>query len=145
MNVILSGLHHVPINRWTVTPYWSRCIVIALASLSHFHLLISRMYQCNVNIVNIYSHLWNENVTNLSIYHHYLHSFVFHIPSFIFVYWDDEGTPFMTFVWRSLYPKGDNASKDEGLLSLTIVLLCSWCIASENKDQHEHWLGTGLH
>jgi hypothetical protein len=30
-------------------------------------------------------------------------------------YWDDEGMSFMTFVWRSLYPKGDNASKDEGL------------------------------
>jgi hypothetical protein len=28
---------------------------------------------------------------------------------------DDEGTPFMTFVRRSLYPKGNNASKDEGL------------------------------
>jgi hypothetical protein len=29
--------------------------------------------------------------------------------------WDDEGMSFMIFVWRSLYPKGDNASKDEGL------------------------------
>jgi hypothetical protein len=27
---------------------------------------------------------------------------------------DDEGTSFMTFVRRSLYPKGNNASKDEG-------------------------------
>jgi hypothetical protein len=25
---------------------------------------------------------------------------------------DDEGTSFMTFVRRSLYPKGNNASKD---------------------------------
>jgi hypothetical protein len=28
---------------------------------------------------------------------------------------DDEGMSFMTFVRRSLYPKGNNASKDEGL------------------------------
>jgi hypothetical protein len=28
---------------------------------------------------------------------------------------DDEGTSFMTFVRRSLYPKGNNASKDKGL------------------------------
>jgi hypothetical protein len=30
------------------------------------------------------------------------------------MYYDDEGTSFMTFVRRSLYPKGNNASKDEG-------------------------------
>jgi hypothetical protein len=30
------------------------------------------------------------------------------------MYCDDEGTSFMTFVRRSLYPKGNNASKDEG-------------------------------
>jgi hypothetical protein len=28
---------------------------------------------------------------------------------------DDEGTSFMAFVRRSLYPKGNNASKDEEL------------------------------
>jgi hypothetical protein len=42
---------------------------------------------------------------------------IFHVPyalSFIIVYHDDEGTSFMTFVRRSLYPKGNNASKDEG-------------------------------
>jgi hypothetical protein len=31
MNVILLGLHAVPINRWTVTLYYSRWIVIALS------------------------------------------------------------------------------------------------------------------
>ena len=43
--------------------------------------------------------------------------FIFHVlyaSSFINVYYDDEGTSFMTFVQRSLYPKGNNASKDEG-------------------------------
>jgi hypothetical protein len=37
-----------------------------------------------------------------------------------------EGVPFITFVRKSLYPKGDNASKDEGLYRLTFsVLPCS--------------------
>jgi hypothetical protein len=30
------------------------------------------------------------------------------------IYYDDEGMFFMTFIRRSLYPKGNNASKDEG-------------------------------
>jgi hypothetical protein len=61
---------------------------------------------------------------------------MFYVSSFIFIYKDDEeGTSFMTFVRRSLYPKGDNVSKDEGPYPLTIGLLCSWCIAFENKDQ----------
>jgi hypothetical protein len=45
-----------------------------------------------------------------------------HVPyasSFINIYYDDEGTSFMTFVQRSLYHKGNNASKDEGHYSLT--------------------------
>jgi hypothetical protein len=54
---------------------------------------------------------------------------------FIFIYRDDECTPFLTFVRKSLYPKGNNVSKDEGPYPLTIVLLCSWCIAFESKDQ----------
>ena len=46
--------------------------------------------------------------------------FVFH------VYCDDEGSSFITFVRRSLYPKGNNASKDEVLYRLTFsVLPCS--------------------
>jgi hypothetical protein len=44
----------------------------------------------------------------------------------ISVYCDHEGSSFMTFVRRSLYPKGNNASKDEGLYRLTFsVLPCS--------------------
>jgi hypothetical protein len=42
---------------------------------------------------------------------------IFHVSyasSFIITYHDDEGTSFMTFVRRSLYTKGNNASKDEG-------------------------------
>jgi hypothetical protein len=42
---------------------------------------------------------------------------IFHVPyvsPFIFLYHDDEGTSFRTFIRRSLYPKGNNASMDEG-------------------------------
>jgi hypothetical protein len=31
-----------------------------------------------------------------------------------YIHCDDEGTSFITFVRRSLYLKGNNASKDEG-------------------------------
>jgi hypothetical protein len=41
-------------------------------------------------------------------------SHVSYALSFINVYCDDEGTSFMTFVQSSLYPKGNNASKDKG-------------------------------
>jgi hypothetical protein len=41
-------------------------------------------------------------------------SHVLYVSSFINIYRDDEGMSFMTFVQRSLYPKGNNASKDEG-------------------------------
>jgi hypothetical protein len=41
-------------------------------------------------------------------------SHVSYASSFINIYCDDEDTSFMTFVRRSLYPKGNNASKDEG-------------------------------
>jgi hypothetical protein len=33
---------------------------------------------------------------------------------FITIYNTDEGMSFITFVRRSLYPKGNNVSKDEG-------------------------------
>jgi hypothetical protein len=43
-------------------------------------------------------------------------SFMFHMFHLSLSYnRDDEGTSFMTFVRRSLYPKGNNGSKDEGL------------------------------
>jgi hypothetical protein len=41
-------------------------------------------------------------------------SLVSYSSSFINIYCDDEGKSFITFVRRSLYPKRNNASKDEG-------------------------------
>jgi hypothetical protein len=40
--------------------------------------------------------------------------YISYVPPFIFLYHNDEGTFFMAFVRRSLYPKRNNASKDEG-------------------------------
>jgi hypothetical protein len=40
-------------------------------------------------------------------------SHVSYASSFIDICCDDEGTSFITFVPRSLYPWGNNASKDE--------------------------------
>jgi hypothetical protein len=45
----------------------------------------------------------------------YVISYISYASPFVNIYRDDEGVSFMTFVWRSLYPKGNNASKDEGL------------------------------
>jgi hypothetical protein len=44
----------------------------------------------------------------------YVVSYISYASYFINLYCNDEGTPFMTFVWRSLYPEGNNAPKDEG-------------------------------
>jgi hypothetical protein len=41
-------------------------------------------------------------------------SYVSYAYTSINIHCDDEGTSFITFVRRSLYPKGNNASKDEG-------------------------------
>jgi hypothetical protein len=52
--------------------------------------------------------------------------YVSYASSFINTYCDGEGSSFMTFVRRSLYPKGNNVSMDEGLYRLTFsVLPCS--------------------
>jgi hypothetical protein len=40
--------------------------------------------------------------------------YILYASSSINLYCADEGSSFTTFVWRSLYPKGNNASKDEG-------------------------------
>jgi hypothetical protein len=86
MNVILSGFRPVPINRWTLTPYCSCWIVISLASFLHPHLLANRRYQCNVNIIDVRSYLWNKKINRLLIHNHdYLYSFVF-LYFLIYVY-----------------------------------------------------------
>ena len=49
-------------------------------------------------------------------------SYISYASSFINLQCDDEGISFMTFVRRSLYFKGNNASKDEGLLTINICV-----------------------
>jgi hypothetical protein len=78
INVLLSRLRPMPINRWTVTPYCSPWMVITLASFSHPHLLESRRYQCNMNIIDVYSYSQNINTNRLLIHNYYIYFFVFH-------------------------------------------------------------------
>jgi hypothetical protein len=49
-------------------------------------------------------------------------SYILYASSFINIFCDDEGMSFMTFIRRSLYPKGNNVSKDEGLLTINICV-----------------------
>jgi hypothetical protein len=49
-------------------------------------------------------------------------SYISYASSFINTCCDDEGMSFMTFVRRSLYPKGNNASKDERTLTINICV-----------------------
>jgi hypothetical protein len=60
-----------------------------------FYLLSSRRYKCN-SMLFLFIH---DDIIKMS---------------FINVHCDDEGTSFLTFVQRLLYPKGNNAPKDEG-------------------------------
>jgi hypothetical protein len=48
--------------------------------------------------------------------------YVSYASSFINTCCDDESKSFITFVQRSLYPKGNNASKDEELLTINICV-----------------------
>jgi hypothetical protein len=44
----------------------------------------------------------------------YVAFYISYASSSINLYCGDEGSSFTTFVWRSLYPKENNAPKDEG-------------------------------
>jgi hypothetical protein len=56
-----------------------------------------------------------DNVVVVHIIPYALHApFVVNNQTYIYICRNDEGIPFMTFVRRSLYPWGNNASKDEG-------------------------------
>ena len=113
MNVISHRLYPVPINRWTVPPYSSRWLVLVRASHLYFYLLSSQRYICN-SILFLFLHD-NKMRTNWQcfIIVHVI-SYISYASSFININCNDEGMSFMTFARRSLYPKGNNALKDEG-------------------------------
>jgi hypothetical protein len=114
INVILHRLRLVPINRWTIPPYFSGWLVFVRASHLHFCLLSSRRYKCNsILFVFIYDEIIKRYKWCYMII--YVISHVLYASTFINIHCDDEDMSFITFVWKSLYPKGDNASKDEGL------------------------------
>jgi hypothetical protein len=108
-NVILHRLCPVPINRWTLPPYYSRWLVLACASRLYFCLLSSRRYKYkSILFLFIHNYIIKAILWCRMIFH------VSYASSFIDICCDDEGTSFIPFIRRSLYPWGNNASNDEG-------------------------------
>jgi hypothetical protein len=110
MNVILHGLRSLPINRWTVLPYCSRWLGIRF--LHHACTLTFR--QAEGTFIICYCGYGNTNKNKLMImfilffcilYMNLSSSFIVLTKVFFFT----------TFVRNSLYPKGNNVLKDEGL------------------------------
>jgi hypothetical protein len=103
MNVNLHRLRPVPINRWIVPTYCSHWLVLARASRLYFHLLSGRMYKCNLMLfLFIHDYIIKDILWCLIIIHvisHFLYA-----SYFIDICCDYEGTSFITFVRRSLYP-----------------------------------------
>jgi hypothetical protein len=52
----------------------------------------------------------------------YVASYISYTSIYINIYRIDEGMSFITFVWRSLYPKGNNASKCDTPVSPRVSL-----------------------
>ena len=109
MDVISHGLRLVSINRWTVFPYCSRWLVFARASRLYFYLLSSQRYICNsILFLSFYDKIMRMNWWCYMIV--YVVSYISYAFSLINTYCNHECMSFVTFVWRSLYPKGNNVS-----------------------------------
>jgi hypothetical protein len=105
ITVISHRLCHVPINKWTVSPYCSRWLVLARASHLYFYLLSSQRYICNsVLFLFLHNNKMRMNWRCYTIVH--VVPYISYASPFINIYCDHEGMSFMIFVWRSLYPKG---------------------------------------
>ena len=110
INVILHGLRPVPINRWTVFPYYSRWLGIRF---SH-HACTFTFRQTEGTFIIYYSGYDNANKNKLVI----ISILFFILRIWILPYYLlslRRFFPFITFVRNSLYPKGHNVLKDEGL------------------------------
>jgi hypothetical protein len=88
------------------------CVTLVL-----FCFLSSRRYFYNsILFLSFHDYIkWINNVTWLCILFSIFHMF----PLSFNIHYDDEGMSFMIFVRRSLYPRGNNVPKDEGLYHLT--------------------------
>jgi hypothetical protein len=85
------------------------------------YLLSSRRYICNsVLFLFFHSNKMRMNWQCYTIIR--VIPYISYVSPFFNIYCDHEGMSFMTFVWRSLYPKGNNALKDEGHLHLTFCV-----------------------
>jgi hypothetical protein len=80
-----------------------------------FYLPPSRRYNAiQILLMIVYDYKINKCMNSRVIQNDYSYSLcVQYVFVYISVYRNDEGMPFVTFVRRSLYPEGDNVSKDE--------------------------------
>jgi hypothetical protein len=113
INIILHGLRPVPINRWTVLPYCSRwlgiCFRVTLVPLLSFEPKVPFIIcYCWYNNTNK-----NKMVIMFKVFMVFFISCIWILLHHLLCLW--RFFFFITFVRNSLYPKGDNASKDEGL------------------------------
>jgi hypothetical protein len=108
INVILHGLRPAPINRWTVSPYCSRWLGI------HFlhHACTFTFHQSEGTFIMCFYEFDSKNKLMII----FVLLFVFHIC--VLLHHLSNLRRFfslVTFVQNSLYPKGHNVHKDEGL------------------------------
>jgi hypothetical protein len=110
INVILHGLRPAPINRWTVLPYCSRWLGIRF--LHHACTFSFRQFE-GTFIICYYKY---DNTNKIKLMIMYVLLFVFHVW-ILFYHLSSlrRVFPIITFVRNSLYPKGYNVLKDEGL------------------------------
>jgi hypothetical protein len=122
MNVISRGLRPMPINRRTVPPHCSHghniCFYFTLEPLLFIKPKVSNVIQYCFYILMTIKWRWIYNAIWF-----FMSPFVFYTPFSITILPSIfEGMSFITFVWRSLYPKGNNVSKDEGHWYLTFYV-----------------------
>ena len=110
INVILHGLRPAPINRWTVLPYCSRWLGIRF--LHHACTFAFRQFKGTFIICYYKYDNANKNelmIISILLFVSHVWILSYHLPSIRRVF------SFITFVRNSLYPKGHNVLKDEGL------------------------------
>jgi hypothetical protein len=116
MSVISYELRLVPINRWTLLSYCSRWLgILLLRHACTLYLPSSRRYTCN-KLLSFLTH--RNKIKNDAIVITYLMVYIVHVSYdsfFICIRCIYEGMFFVTFVRKSLYPKGNNVPKDERL------------------------------
>jgi hypothetical protein len=88
INVISCRLRPVPINRWTVPPYYSRWLVPARASWLYLCLLSSRRYKYNsILFLFIHNYITKDILTVPYDYPYYFSCFICFVFHWFMLWW----------------------------------------------------------